>query len=126
MGAVLIKDKRIIATGYNGSPTGFDNCCEIEKCIRDERQIQSGTQVSITMAVHAEINCICSAAYMGISTKGSTLYITNFPCSDCLKACIQSGIEKIFYQEEYNDAFSHELAEKSSIEIIKLNGEENG
>lgn len=120
VGAVLTKFNRIISTGYNGSPSGFKNCMNLDNCIRQQKGIPSGSEPDLTMAVHAEVNCIYNAAMLGISTLDSVLYCTNFPCSHCLKACIQSGIKKIYWAEPYDDKFSHEISEKSSIEFIQL------
>jgi len=119
-GAVLVKDKRIIATGYNGSPIGFDNCMVLDKCIRHKLNLKSATNVDLTRAVHAEANCIFSCAYMGISSNGSIMYCTNFPCSGCLKALIQSGVKEVVFSEDYDDGFSKELIKESKLIIRNL------
>jgi dCMP deaminase len=123
-GAILVRDKRIIATGYNGSPTGFDNCLTLDKCIRHKMNIKSATNVDLTRAVHAEANCIYSCAYAGVSAKGSLMYCTNFPCSGCLKALIQSGVVEVIYSQDYDDGFSKELIKESNLIIRKLEWKE--
>jgi|ETNmetMinimDraft_20_1059909.scaffolds.fasta_scaffold00398_18 dCMP deaminase len=120
VGAVLVKDKMIISTGYNGSVRGIENCMYLDKCIREEKNIVSGKNVDFTMASHAEMNVIAQAARMGINISHSEIYITNFPCSTCLKALYQAKVSKIYWRDEYNDNFSHKLAETIGMTNIRI------
>ena len=108
VGAVIVKDNNIISFGYNGSPSGHPNICE---------DFENKTLPSI---IHAEINCIAKAARQGISTQGSTLYVTLSPCYDCSKLLIQSGISKIIFLEEYRIKDALNFLEQSNIDIIKF------
>lgn len=93
VGAVLVREGRIISTGYNGSPSGTPHCTD-EGCILDERG-------RCTRTIHAELNCICFAAKHGICTWGTTLYVTHSPCLECAKAIINAGIDRVIYSKEY-------------------------
>ena len=109
VGAVIVKDKRIVATGYNGAPSGVENCLERGYCLRDKLKIASGTKAEMCYAVHAEQNAIVQAAKLGISVDGATIYVTHQPCSMCTRIIINSGIKRIVYGESYPDSFSLEL-----------------
>lgn len=102
VGAVIVKDKRLLATGYNGAPSGVTHCFETG-CLREKLNIPSGEKHELCRGVHAEQNAIIQAAYHGISLKGSTLYCTTQPCSICAKMIINAGIIKVLYQEGYDD-----------------------
>lgn len=102
VGAVAVKDNRIIATGYNGAPKGAAHCIQTG-CLRDQLKIPSGEKHELCRAVHAEQNVICQAAFHGISLIGATLYCTHQPCSICAKLIVNSGIEKVMYSEGYPD-----------------------
>lgn len=100
VGAVLVKDAHIISTGYNGAPSGFKHCTP-ETCVRQE--LKSGERPELCRGVHAEINCIIQAAIHGTSIEGdTTLYSTTFPCMNCLKLLINSGIKRLVYKDGYN------------------------
>lgn len=120
VGAVIVKNKRILATGYNGAPAGIRSCKDKSVCIRRERNIPSGTHHEVCYAVHAEQNAIVQAAKMGISIDGATLYCTHQPCSSCTKIIINAGIKKIIYKEGYPDEFSLLLLKEANIEIAKF------
>jgi dCMP deaminase len=108
VGAVIVKDKHILTTGYNGAPTGLPHCLDIG-CMRDDLHIPSGTQHELCRAVHAEQNAICQAAQHGISLLDSTLYCTHQPCSICAKLIVNVGIKKIFYIHGYPDDMTKDL-----------------
>jgi len=108
VGSVIVKNKMIISTGYNGSSRGLPHCLDIG-CIRDKEGIKSGTQTEKCMAVHSEINAIIQAALHGVSTDGATLYCTHQPCSSCAKAIINAGIVRVVYGEDYADRAGLEL-----------------
>jgi len=118
-GAVIVKDRRILCTGYNGSPVGFKNCDE-HGCMRNDLGIVSGTRQEMCMAVHAETNAIAQAALHGISIKGATLYVNGQPCSMCLRLMINAGISRLVYWNPYPDEFSVELMKMSNLEIVVL------
>ena len=124
VGAVIVRDKRIISTGYNGSPKGLKHCLDIG-CIRDQENIESGTKVEICRAIHAEQNAIIQAALHGTSTEGATLYCTHQPCIICAKMIINAGIIKVIYGEDYPDEAAIELFNEANIEVIKYKGEYN-
>ncbi len=119
MGAILVKDKRILATGYNGAPTGIKHCEEVG-CIRQNASIPSGERHELCRGLHAEQNAIIQAAYHGISIAGSTLYCTNKPCVICSKMLINAGIVKIFYEKEYDDSLADQMITESGIEIVRF------
>jgi len=97
VGAVIVKDGRILSTGYNGTPAGFANCCDYW----DGKYTSEHHEWSKTYEIHAEMNAIIWAAREGISIKGSTIYVTLEPCSDCSKNVIASGIKRIVYDKSY-------------------------
>lgn len=119
VGAIIVKDKRILATGYNGAPTGCRHCLDIG-CLRDELKIPSGERHELCRAVHAEQNAIAQAAQHGTSVAGATLYVTHQPCSMCAKMIINAGIIRIIYKGDYPDGLSLELLDEAGIELIKI------
>ena len=119
VGAVIVKHKRILATGYNGAPSGIRHCAEVG-CMRETMQIASGERHELCRGIHAEQNAIIQAAYHGVPIQGATLYCTNLPCSICTKMLINSGIKKIYYQSGYADQLSKDLLEETDIELIKI------
>lgn len=117
VGCVITRNNRIICGGYNGAPSGIKSCKERNSCLRKDSE--SGSNLQLCYASHAEMNAICQAAKMGISIEGGTLYTTTYPCSLCAKLIINSGIKKIIYEEEYPDKFADSLLKFSNIEILK-------
>lgn len=124
VGAVIVKDKHILSTGYNGSPKGTRHCEEMG-CIRETLHIPSGTRHELCRGVHAEQNSIAQAAYFGVSVNGGTIYTTTFPCSMCAKILINSGIVEIVYDEGYMDDLSKDLLNETNIKIRKFVSEES-
>lgn len=120
VGAVIVKNNRILTTGYNGAPAGIKSCQERGYCLRDQLGIESGTRAELCYAIHAEQNAVVQAAKMGISVEGATIYVTHQPCSVCTRILINSGIKRIVYEQEYPDKFSLELLEESGIELVHL------
>jgi len=116
VGAVLVKDKRILATGYNGAPAGITHC-DVSGCERQKQNIPSGQRHEICRGLHAEQNVILQAACHGSSTKESTLYITNTPCSICAKMIINAGIKEVVVCSGYPDKMALELLEQGSINV---------
>ena len=117
IGAILVKDKRILATGYNGAPSGLSHCLEIG-CLREKNNIPSGERHELCRGLHAEQNAIIQAAYHGISIRGSCLFCTNLPCSICIKMIINAGIKKIIYEGGYPDKLAAQLIDESGLELI--------
>ena len=118
VGAILVKDKRILTTGYNGAPSGVTHCIETG-CLRDRLNVPSGEKHELCRGVHAEQNAIIQAANHGISVKKSALYCTNQPCSICAKMIINAGIEKVYFKDGYNDPLAQEMFEQAGIALIQ-------
>ena len=108
VGAILVKEKRILATGYNGAPKRIEHCA-ITGCIREQKNIPSGERHEICRALHAEQNALLQAATYGVKIEGATLYCTTQPCVMCAKMLINVGIEKIFILEKYPDPLALSL-----------------
>lgn len=119
VGAILVLEKRILATGYNGAPQGLAHCLEIG-CLREKLGIPSGERHELCRGIHAEQNVIIQAARYGISIVGSTLYCTNLPCVICTKMLINSGVKKICYGDGYPDELSFGMLEEAGIELVKM------
>ncbi len=117
---MIVKDKRIIATGYNGAPSGVQSCKDKGECLRKKLNIPSGTRQETCYAVHAEQNAICQAAKMGASVDGATIYVTHQPCTICTKLIINAGIKKVIYNNGYPDEFSVQLLNEAGIELVKF------
>lgn len=116
MGAVAVKDKHILATGYNGAPAGARDCLELG-CLRDERNIESGTQTEICRAIHAEQNVIIQSGLHGVSLEGSTVYCTHTPCVLCAKMLVNARIKRFVTFSEYNDNRFIELFKDAGIQV---------
>ena len=119
VGAVIVKDKRIVATGYNGAPAGIKSCAERGECLRRVKNIASGTMQEVCYAVHAEQNAIIQAAKLGIPLDGAVMYVTHQPCVICTRMIINSGIKKVVYKNGYPDAFALQLFSESNVEIVR-------
>jgi dCMP deaminase len=119
VGAVLVKDRRILCTGYNGAPTGLRHCLEIG-CLRDEMNIPSGERHELCRALHAEQNVIIQAARYGTAIEGAILYCTNLPCMICAKMLINAGVRSIYYAEGYRDPMSRAMLEEAGMELVNL------
>ena len=115
IGAVIVKDKRIMTTGYNGAPAGVRTCVERGECMRKKRGIASGTQHELCYAIHAEQNAIIQAAKLGVSIDGATLYCTHQPCVICTKLIVNAGIARVVYREGYPDEFAMQILEEAGL-----------
>jgi len=118
VGAILVKDNRILATGYNGAPSGLKHCLDVG-CLREEMGIPSGERQELCRGLHAEQNVIIQAASHGVSIAGSTLFCTCLPCITCSKMLIQAGIRQIYYLEGYPDELSLNMLESARIKVIQ-------
>ncbi len=119
VGAVLVKDKRILATGYNGAPTGARHCEEMG-CLRERLEVAPGERHELCRGLHAEQNVIIQAAYYGVITKGTTLYSTHLPCIICSKMLINAGVEKIYFLDGYPDPLADEMLAEANVEVVRL------
>jgi len=120
VGCVIVKDKRIIASGYNGAPSGVSHCTDKGICLRKELNIPSGQQHEKCWASHSESNAITQCARYGVPIDGSVLYCTTHPCSMCAKTIINSGITRVYYIDGYPDDLSDKLFKEAKISRIKL------
>ena len=118
VGAIIVKDKRILATGYNGAPVGIRHCSEVG-CLRQEKGVPSGERHELCRAIHAEQNAIVQAAMSGTSILGSTIYVSAQPCSLCAKMIINSGIKKIIFKGEYPDKLAMDMLKESGVRVVK-------
>lgn len=125
VGAIIVKDKRILTTGYNGAPSGIRHCLEVG-CLRETMNVPSGERHELCRGIHAEQNAIIQAAYHGVSVKDAVLYCTNLPCSICAKMIINAGINNICYQTGYADVMSEEMFEEAGVEVIKYDSSTQG
>ena len=123
VGALIVKDKRILASGYNGAPVGCKHCLELG-CIREELHVPSGQRHEICRATHAEQNAIAQAAYSGTSVKDGVLYVTTQPCVLCAKLAINAGIKKIVFKGDYPDELALELLQEAGVRVLKYEGPE--
>ncbi len=119
VGAILVKDKRILATGYNGSPAGLRHCEEVG-CLREDSSVPSGERHELCRGLHAEQNAIIQAAYHGIPISGATVFCTNKPCVICSKMIINAGITKICYDQNYDDPLADQMLAEADIEIVRF------
>lgn len=119
VGAVLVKDKRILATGYNGAPRGLKHCIDMG-CMRERLKIPSGERHELCRALHAEQNALIQASLYGISVAGSTLYATNQPCVICAKMLINAGIKEIVIVAGYPDKMAADFLKQAKIKIRKI------
>jgi len=119
VGAVFVKNKHIIATGYNGAPAGLKHCEELGGCLREQMKIPRGERQEICRATHAEQNAIIQAALHGVSTQGSTMYCTDSSCFICSKMLITAGIKRIVYERGYPEDMGLEMLKQAGIEITK-------
>ncbi len=117
VGAILVKDKRILTSGYNGAPSKVPHCSETG-CLRDKLNVPSGEKHELCRGVHAEQNAIIQAANHGICVKDSQLYCTNQPCSICAKMIINAGIKTIYFKDSYNDPLAMEMFEQAGVVLI--------
>lgn len=119
VGAVMVKEKNILATGYNGTPSGIMHC-DVTGCLREQLNVPSGERHELCRGLHAEQNAIIQAARHGVNISGSTLYCTNSPCIICTKMLINAGIRKVVYLEGYSDNLSVEMLGEAGIETLSF------
>lgn len=117
VGALLVRDKRILSSGYNGSPRGLDHCLDVG-CLREKMGIPSGQRQELCRGLHAEQNAIVHSAFHGIAIAGATLYVTHQPCITCAKMIINAGIIKVIFAGEYPDTLSVELMDQAELDLV--------
>ncbi|MCF6178417.1 MAG: cytidine/deoxycytidylate deaminase family protein [Geopsychrobacter sp.] len=122
VGALLVKDKNILATGYNGVPSGIRHCEEVG-CLREQLKVPSGERHELCRGLHAEQNAIIQAARHGSNIESATLYCTDSPCIICSKMLINAGVEKVVYARGYPDSLSKEMLAEAGIESLQYDGE---
>lgn len=121
VGAIIVKNKRILTTGYNGAPAGIPSCVDKQECLRRKLGIPSGTKHELCYGIHAEQNAIIQAAKLGISIDRATLYCTHQPCVICAKMIVNSGISRVVFGEGYPDDFSLEIFRLANVPIERYN-----
>ncbi|WP_352419508.1 cytidine/deoxycytidylate deaminase family protein [Proteiniborus sp.] len=119
VGALIVMDKRILSTGYNGAPIGLKHCEEVG-CLREKLGVPSGQRHELCRGLHAEQNAIVQAANSGISIKGGTIYVTDQPCVLCAKMIINAGIKRVVFSGDYPDELSTNMLQEAGIELIKF------
>jgi dCMP deaminase len=122
VGAIVVRDKRILATGYNGAPTGLPHCDEVG-CLRATQGVPSGERHELCRGLHAEQNVIVQAAFHGVCIKGATLFCTNMPCSICAKMLVNAGILDVRYKDGYADPMAEEILRAADVKLTRI-GEE--
>lgn len=119
VGAVLVKNERIISTGYNGAPRGLEHCLDTG-CLREEQGIPSGHRYELCRGVHAEQNALINAAYYGVSTSEAVLYCTNQPCIICARMIINAGIIRIVHRGNFDDDLAIKFLREAGIELVLI------
>jgi dCMP deaminase len=119
VGAVIVKEKRILASGYNGAPSSLEHCLE-RGCLREAAKIPSGERQELCRGIHAEQNAVVQAAAYGVAISGAVIYCTHQPCSACTKILINAGIKRIFYRHSYPDKLAVELLREAGIECSRF------
>jgi len=123
VGAILVREKRILTTGYNGAPRGLPHCSEVG-CLREKAGVPSGERHELCRGLHAEMNALLQAAVHGIRIERATLYSTTYPCSLCAKMLINCGVERVVCAEDYPDPMAKEMLEQAGIEVDVITPED--
>lgn len=119
VGAVIVKDRMIMATGYNGAPKGVAHCAEVG-CLRQKMKVPSGQRHELCRGLHAEQNAIIQAAYHGVSIRGGTMYCTFRPCIICVKMIINAGLERVVFYGNYDDPLAQSMAEEAGLAMVQM------
>jgi len=125
VGAIIVKDKRILTTGYNGAPLGLPHCLDVG-CLRERLNVPSGERQELCRGLHAEQNAIIQAAYHGVSIAGSDMYITHQPCITCAKMIVNAGIKRVVYAGEYPDDLGKQILREAGVELVYFPLDEKG
>ena len=124
VGAVIVKNRQIVATGYNGTPSGLEHCA-VTGCLREQLKVPSGKMHELCRGIHAEQNAVVQAAFHGVSVNGGTLYCTHQPCVICAKMIVNSGISRVVYGEGYPDEFAMQMFEMAGVRIERYEEEQD-
>ena len=116
VGSLIVRDKRILSTGYNGAPRGMEHC-DVVGCLRDKLHIPSGERQEICRGLHAEQNAIIQAALHGVSVQGGTIYVTHQPCITCAKMIINSGIGRVVCANSYPDELARDMLDEAGVQL---------
>ncbi|MBI5420389.1 MAG: dCMP deaminase family protein [Deltaproteobacteria bacterium] len=119
VGAVLVKDRRVLSTGYNGVPSGVTHC-EVTGCLREKLGVPSGERHELCRGLHAEQNAIIQAAFHGVSIRDAVLYCTTLPCIICAKMLINAGVRRIVYFDGYADSLTEEMLGEVGMELVRM------
>ncbi len=119
VGAVLVKDRRVLSTGYNGVPSGVTHC-EVTGCLRERLNVPSGERHELCRGLHAEQNAIIQAAFHGVSIRAAVLYCTTLPCIICTKMLINAGVRRIVYLDGYADSLTEEMLGEVGMELVRM------
>ncbi len=119
VGAVIVRDRQILTTGYNGVPRKLKHCAQVG-CLRDKLKVPSGERHELCRGIHAEQNAVVQAAVHGISIAGATIYVTHQPCSLCAKILVNAGISKIIVKGDYPDDLAREILDEAGVEVVRL------
>ena len=122
VGCIMVLERRIVSTGYNGAPSGLPHCEEVG-CIRESQRVASGERHELCRGLHAEQNAVIQAAMHGTAVRDSTVFCTHKPCILCTKMLINAGVRRVFYREGYEDSMADEMANEAGMELIHLPGE---
>lgn len=125
VGCIIVVEKRIVATGYNGAPVGLPHCEEVG-CLRERQGVSSGERHELCRGLHAEQNAIIQAAMHGTAVRGGVLYCTHKPCVLCTKMLINAGITRVYYREGYRDTLADDLAEEAGLQLVCMQEEAPG
>ncbi len=119
VGAILVSDRRILSTGYNGAPKGLEHCAELGGCYREQMQVPSGERQELCRALHAEQNAIIQAAVHGVKLENVTAYCTTMPCVTCAKMLINADVKRIVYEADYPDELSRRMLGEAEVELVR-------
>jgi dCMP deaminase len=122
VGAVIVKDHRILCTGYNGAPSGLPHCLDLG-CLRDQMKVPSGERHELCRGLHAEQNALIQAALHGISIRGASLYVTHQPCYLCAKMICNAEIKEVFFLGDYPDKMALEIFREAGVRVTRLREE---
>ena len=123
VGCIIVVEKRIVSSGYNGAPSGLPHCEEVG-CLRESRGVAPGERHELCRGLHAEQNAIIQAALHGTAVRGGTLYCTHKPCVLCTKMLINAGIVRVYYREGYEDELADEMAREAGMLVERISGGE--
>jgi dCMP deaminase len=123
VGCIIVQEKRIVSTGYNGAPSGLPHCADVG-CVRENQGVASGERHELCRGLHAEMNSIIQAAMHGTAVRGGIVFCTHKPCILCTKMLINAGVGRVYYAEGYEDTMTDEMAREAEMELISLGREE--